>query len=78
MALVGRYERMSASRAFELGIVSEIVDPPDRLRARAQEVGESIAEGDAAILRARKEAMWVSLESEPIRASGEDRCPLNA
>ena len=32
MALVGRHERMSAARAYELGMVSEVVDPPERLR----------------------------------------------
>src|SRR6202011_5436399 len=35
MALVGRYERMSAQRAFELGMISEVVDPPERLRDAA-------------------------------------------
>ncbi|MEJ6512346.1 MAG: enoyl-CoA hydratase/isomerase family protein, partial [Acidimicrobiales bacterium] len=28
MALTGRYERMSAQRAYELGMISEVVDPP--------------------------------------------------
>ena len=32
MAMVGRYERMPAARAYELGMVSEIVDPPEQLR----------------------------------------------
>src|SRR5688572_3919655 len=32
MAFVGRYERMPATRALQLGMISEIVDPPDRLR----------------------------------------------
>src|SRR5215467_3405163 len=36
MAFVGRHERMGAARAYELGMVSEVVDPPDRLRERAQ------------------------------------------
>ena len=43
MALVGRHERMSAERAYELGMISEVVDPPERLRERAQELGEKIA-----------------------------------
>ena len=43
MAFVGRYERMSAARAYELGMISEVVDPPDRLRAVAQELAEKIA-----------------------------------
>ena len=28
MALVGRHERMSAQRAYELGMISQVVDPP--------------------------------------------------
>src|SRR5439155_8980254 len=41
MALIGRYERMSAQRALELGMISEIVDPPGQLRAVAQELAET-------------------------------------
>ena len=41
MAFLGRYERMTADRAYELGMVSEVVDPPDGLRARAQELAET-------------------------------------
>jgi enoyl-CoA hydratase/carnithine racemase len=37
VALTGRYERMSAQRAFELGMISEVV-PHDRLLARAKEI----------------------------------------
>lgn len=37
MALVGRHERMSAPRAFELGMVSEVVEH-ERLMERAREV----------------------------------------
>src|SRR3954470_18286479 len=42
MALMGRYERMTAERARQLGILSEVVDPPSALRARAQELAETI------------------------------------
>ena len=35
MALVGRHERMSAQRAYELGMISQVVDPPDTLRDEA-------------------------------------------
>src|ERR1700682_4207304 len=48
MALVGRWERMSAARAFELGMVSQIVDPPERLREEAQELAEKIARNSPA------------------------------
>jgi enoyl-CoA hydratase/carnithine racemase len=37
LALTGRHERMSAQRAFELGLVSEVV-PHDDLLSRAREV----------------------------------------
>ncbi|GGV35906.1 crotonase [Actinomadura cremea] len=62
MALVGRYERMSAARACELGLVGEVVDPPERLRDAAQELAEKIARNSPAALRATKRAMWGALE----------------
>jgi len=37
MALMGRHERLGAQRAYELGLVSELV-PPDQLRQRAREI----------------------------------------
>ena len=63
MALIGRHERLSAERAYELGMVSEVVDPPERLRERAQELGESIARNDPAQLQAVKRALWGALET---------------
>lgn len=70
MALVGRHERLSAQRAYELGMVSQVVDPPERLRAEAQALGETIAANDADALRAVKRAVWASLETglTPARA----------
>jgi enoyl-CoA hydratase/carnithine racemase len=62
MALVGRGERMTAGRAHELGILSEVVDPPERLRARAQEIGETIARNSPAAMAATKRALWNALE----------------
>ena len=40
MALVGRHERVTAERARQLGILSEVVDPPERLRDRAGAGGD--------------------------------------
>ncbi|MFD0690717.1 enoyl-CoA hydratase/isomerase family protein [Actinomadura fibrosa] len=62
MALVGRYERMSARRAYELGMVSEVVDPPERLRDAAQELAEKVARNSPAALRATKRALWGAFE----------------
>jgi enoyl-CoA hydratase/carnithine racemase len=62
MALVGRYERMPAQRAYEQGMVSEVVDPPERLRERAQELAETIARNSPAAMAATKKALWGGLE----------------
>lgn len=62
MSLMGSQERMSAERAYELGICSELVSR-DLLRRRAQQVGERIAEHDIATLRQVKTMMWAALES---------------
>jgi enoyl-CoA hydratase/carnithine racemase len=62
MAFVGRYERMNAQRAFELGMVSEVVDPPEQLRERAQQLAETIAKNSPAAMAATKRALWGALE----------------
>ena len=62
MALVGAHERMSAQRAYELGMVSQLVDPPDRLREAAQELAEKIARNSPAAMAATKKALWGALE----------------
>jgi enoyl-CoA hydratase/carnithine racemase len=61
MALIGRYERIDAERAYALGICSEVV-PVDDLRARAQAVAETIALQPPDVLRATKKALWRALE----------------
>jgi enoyl-CoA hydratase/carnithine racemase len=62
MAFLGKYERLSAERARELGMLSEVVDPPERLRERAQELGETIAKNSPAAMAATKKALWGALE----------------
>jgi len=62
MALVGRHERMSAERAYDLGMISQIVDPPEQLRAEAQALAEKIAKNSPAAMRATKRALWGALE----------------
>jgi enoyl-CoA hydratase/carnithine racemase len=62
MALVGRHERMSAARAYELGMISQIVDPPERLREEAQALAETVARNSPAAMRATKRALWGALE----------------
>jgi enoyl-CoA hydratase/carnithine racemase len=62
MALLGRHERMSAARAYELGMVSQVVDPPELLRDAAQELAETIARNSPAAMRATKRALEGALE----------------
>jgi enoyl-CoA hydratase/carnithine racemase len=63
MALVGRHERLSAERALALGMVSQVVDPPERLRAEAQALAEKIAGNSPAAMAATKRALWGALEA---------------
>jgi enoyl-CoA hydratase/carnithine racemase len=62
MAFVGRHERMSAQRAYELGMISQVVDPPDQLRAEAQALAEKVARNSPAAMAATKRALWGALE----------------
>jgi enoyl-CoA hydratase/carnithine racemase len=62
MALVGRHERIDADRALALGMISEVVDPPDHLREAAQDLAEKIARNSPAAMAATKRALWGALE----------------
>jgi enoyl-CoA hydratase/carnithine racemase len=60
MAFMGLAERMGAQRAYELGIVTEIV-PRDQLMARAQELAATIVERSSPLaLRVTKQAFYRS------------------
>ncbi len=63
MAFMGKYERMGAERAMQLGMISEIVDPPEQLRDRAQEIAETVARNSPAAMAATKKALWGALET---------------
>jgi enoyl-CoA hydratase/carnithine racemase len=62
MAFTGRYERMSASRAYQLGLVSQVVDPPEALRAEARALAEKIARNSPTAMAITKRALWQALE----------------
>jgi enoyl-CoA hydratase/carnithine racemase len=62
MALVGRHERVTAQRAYELGILSQVVEPGE-LRAEAQSLAEVIARTDPEILAELKRQLWAALEA---------------
>ena len=78
MALVGRYERMSAQRAYQLGMVGQLVEP-SQLRAEAQTLAEKIAKNSPAAMRATKRALWRALElglTDACRAGAVDLVSL--
>jgi enoyl-CoA hydratase/carnithine racemase len=74
MALVGRHERIGAQRAYELGIVSQIVEPAS-LRTEAQTLAEKIAENSPTAMAATKRALWGALEmglTDALRAGARE------
>ncbi len=73
MALVGRYERVTAERALQLGILSQVV-APELLHDAAQQLAEMVARNSPAAMRASKQALWGALElglSDACRAGGQ-------
>lgn len=60
MSLMGGQERMSAQRAFELGMISEVV-PKDRLMARAREIAKMLLTNSPQSMIDSKKAIWGSL-----------------
>ena len=73
MALVGRHERITAARARQLGIVSEVVSP-ESLRDRAQALGELVAQNSPTAMALSKQALWGAFEhglTEACRRGGQ-------
>lgn len=65
MALVGSHERVDAERARQLGIVSQVVEPPEMLQDEAQALAERIASNSPEVMRTTKQALWSALEANP-------------
>jgi enoyl-CoA hydratase/carnithine racemase len=59
IGLAGRHERLGAARAYQLGIVSEVV--PD-VRASARELAEKVARNPPETVRLIKQQLWRALE----------------
>jgi enoyl-CoA hydratase/carnithine racemase len=62
LAVMGAHERMSADRAYQLGLVSEIV-PADRLVDRAVELGQAIAASPDMAIQGSLRAIWMAHET---------------
>jgi len=61
MSLLGVHERMSAERAREIGLVSEVA-PRDELNARAEWAARVIADSPALAIQGTMRALWTALE----------------
>lgn len=61
MALMGQHERISAARAHQLGILSEVV-PSDELQAAAADLADKIAKNSPVAMAHTKRALWAALE----------------
>lgn len=70
MTLTGKGERISAQRAYELGIVSDVVPAADLLAA-AGRLAASVSTNSPTAMRATKRALWRSLEVGLTEAKSE-------
>lgn len=61
LSLLGNHERMSARRAYEIGLVSEVVPLPE-LRAAAGWAAKAIASAPARAVQATVRALWTARE----------------
>ncbi|MGW6425593.1 enoyl-CoA hydratase/isomerase family protein [Nocardia sp. NPDC055053] len=61
MALMGKHERMSAHRAYELGMITEVVEH-DRLLERAREIGDIVNSNAPLAVRGTRLAIVKGLE----------------
>ena len=61
LGLLGLDERMSATRAHQIGLVSEVV-PDEELRARARELALKIAKKPPIAVQGTIKAMWAELD----------------
>jgi enoyl-CoA hydratase/carnithine racemase len=62
MTLQGRKYRMPASRAYQLGLVDELVPKVSDLMPKALEIARDIAANSPQAMALSKEAIWTSLE----------------
>jgi enoyl-CoA hydratase/carnithine racemase len=62
MTLMGRHYRMPARRAYELGLVDELVASPAELRPAAEEMARLMLQNSPQAMALSKQAVWGSLE----------------
>jgi enoyl-CoA hydratase/carnithine racemase len=69
LSLLGAHERMSAERAREIGLVTEVV-PRDQLREKAGWAARVIADSPALAIQGTMRALWTALEMPRTQAIG--------
>jgi enoyl-CoA hydratase/carnithine racemase len=69
LSLLGVHERMSAERAREIGLVTEVV-PREQLRERAGWAARVIADSPALAIQGTMRALWTALEMPRRQALG--------
>jgi enoyl-CoA hydratase/carnithine racemase len=69
LSLLGVHERMSAERAREIGLVSEVVPRPE-LRDRAAWAARVIADSPPLVVQGTMRALWTALEMPRAQALG--------
>lgn len=62
MTLMGRHYRMPARRAYELGLVDELVASPAEVLPSARKMAELMLENSPQAMALSKQAVWGSLE----------------
>jgi enoyl-CoA hydratase/carnithine racemase len=62
LTLMGRHYRMPAQRAYELGLVDELVDAPGDLLPKALELAGQLLENSPQAMALSKQAVWGSRE----------------
>ncbi len=63
MTLQGRSYRMPAARAYQLGLVDELVSTPAEVLPKALEIAGEIAKNSPTAVSLSKQAIWKSLET---------------
>jgi enoyl-CoA hydratase len=71
MVLLGSHERLDAKRAYELGLVTQVIAPPEDLDTAVQELGEKIARNSPGAAILSKRAIWNALECGRSHALGD-------
>jgi enoyl-CoA hydratase/carnithine racemase len=69
LSLLGNHERLSAKRAHEIGLVSEVV-PADKLRETAQWAADAIASAPPLAIQGTVRAIWAARELPRSQALG--------